>query len=96
MRCLDVGRELGFAALKAPSHTKFSIFLFRTCGCSGRICTGAVFFTSVGIPGGCQIANRWVSTIVSVGMMVEGRVVRDVKGGGMTREVTESRDQKGG
>lgn len=71
MRGLDVGTGLGFAALKLSSHlkslTKFSMFLLRACGWSGIIGTGAGFLTSVGMPGGCQIANRCVSTISRVG-----------------------------
>ena len=87
MRGLDVGTGLDLAALKPSFHlkslTKFSMFL---CGCSGIIGTGAGFLTSVGMPGGCQIANRWVSTIVGVGGM-EGGGGRgggsiSVKGGG--------------
>lgn len=62
MRGLDVGTGLGFAALKPSFHlkslTKFSMFLLRACGCSGIIGTGTAFLASVGIPGGCQIANR--------------------------------------
>jgi hypothetical protein len=62
MRCLDVGTELGFVGLKLSFHfkspTKFPMFLLSGCGCSGIIGTGAVFLTSVGMLGGCQIANR--------------------------------------
>lgn len=75
MRGLDVGTGLDLAALKPSFHlkslTKFSMFLLRTCGCSGIIGTGAGFLTSVGMPGGCQIANRCVSTIFRAGR-VEG------------------------
>ena len=70
MRGLDVRTGLDLAGLKPSFHlkslTKFSMFLLRGCGWSGRIGTGAVFLVSVGMPGGCQMANRWVSTMVRV------------------------------
>ena len=70
MRGLDVGTGLDLAALKPSFHlTKFSMFLLRACGGSGIIGTGTGFLTSVGMPGGCQIANRCVSTIVRIGRM---------------------------
>ena len=75
MRGLDVGTGVDLAVLKPlfrlKSLTKFSMFLLRTCGCSG-IGTAAGFLTSVGMPGGCQIANCCVSTIVGVGRMEGG------------------------
>lgn len=77
MRGLDVGTGVDLAALKLSFHlkslTKFSMCLLRTCGCSGIIGTGADFLTSVGIPGGCQMANRCVSTMVGVGRMEGGK-----------------------
>ena len=89
MRGLDVGTGLDLAALKPSSHlkslTRFSMFLLRACGCSGIIGTGAGFLTSVGMPGGCQIANRWVSTIVRVGGMEAGG-----RGGGISVKGRES------
>jgi len=76
-RGLDVGTGLDLAGPKPSFHlrslTKFSMFLFKTCGGSGIMGTGAVFFTSVGMPGGCQIANRCVSTIVRVEETEGGR-----------------------
>lgn len=92
MRCLEVGTELGLAALKLSFHlkslTKFSMFLLSGCGCSWIIGTAAVFLTSVGIPAGCQMANLWVSTIVNVGRMAEG-------GGGGRGEGVKGRGWRG-
>ena len=63
----SIETELGFAALKPSFHlnssTILSMFLFRTCCCSGVV---VGFLTSVGTPGGCQMANRSVSTIFGV------------------------------
>ena len=95
MRGLDVGTGLDLAGLKPSLHlkslTKFSMFLLRACGGSGIIGTGVGFFTSVGMPGGCQMANRWVSTIVRVGGR-EGRGYGVTQGREMTREDIEGED----
>ena len=96
MRGLDVGTGVGLVALKPSFHpklpTKFSMFLLSAWGCSGIIGTGAGFLTSAGMPGGCQIANRCVSTIVEDGR--RGRRSRCEGEGNDEREDIEGRDQE--
>lgn len=99
MRGLDAGIGVGLAELKPSFHlkfsTKFSMFLLRAWGCSGIIGAGAGFLTSAGM-GGCQIANRCVSTIFGAGGTEgwEGGRSRCDREGNDEREDIEGRDQE--